>query len=73
MVLGIWILLGIIGMVLIGIYDYYDLGAIEFTIKDLCLCASGPIILIFIICEVIKEKGDVVIFRKERPTKDNHA
>ena len=66
--LGIWILLGIIGMVLAGIYDYYDLGYIEYTIKDLALCVvAGPIGLLFIIGEILKEKGDVVIFRKERP------
>jgi hypothetical protein len=68
--LGIWILLGIIGMALVGIYDYYNLGATEYTIKDLFLCIAGPIILIFIIFEVIKEKGDVVIFRRERKAKE---
>ena len=67
MAIGIWFLLGIIGTVLVCIYDYYNLGCIELTIKDVFIFVLGPLILIFIICEFFKEKGDTVIFRKERP------
>lgn len=70
--IGIWFLLEIIGMALVSIYDYYELGCTEVTVKDLFLVVAGPIILIFIICEILKEKGDKVIFRKERSKQNNH-